>query len=489
MRNVFAATRTLGFPALVAFVFATITLAGAPRTEAGRTWEKTSFPSIQSEVGRIVAHPTDPDTIYVPTTHTPNPLGGSLPSADGLFRTVDGGDSWQSISDAVLLPSYNVSELAICASSPDVLYAATLMQGIFKSMDGGATWSDVSSGFSYGGQGFPNANWGVLSVAVDPGNPDKVYMSVAQVAGVDAMNPALDHPGFYYSHDGGVTWTANNAGLPARTDDASDGQARTAVASSIVVLPQKTRFVLVGMLDAHINLELFSGRTASTDARVFVSRQSGTDAFLDVSSGLPSGISQSPEVGFSLARVSTSSVQLRAATGSQPELWVSHLGLTVDTGLSETLAVTRSKGLFFTANGNWQARNQGLPYIASWTDPISTASNTIRFEDTVNTSPIALGPGSFSQVGLTGSLRSDQGVASSNDTKVYATNDRAVSNWKKNWDAGLDASPTLGYTEANARSLVFNADLTQAFASVIWTDDVETSPLSDDNGVYRLRVR
>lgn len=490
MKSVFLRSHIHRSLALAVLTFAAILLASVASAEAGRVWEKTSFPAIQSEVGRIVAHPTDPNTIYVPTTHTPNPIGGALPPADGVWRTVDGGDTWQSISDGVLLPEYNVAELAICRDAPQVMYAATLMQGIFKSVDGGQTWSDINAGFSYGVLGFPNPNWGVLSVAVDPGNPNDVYMSVAQIAGIDPMNPSIDHPGFFYSTDGGTTWIENNSGLPNRIDDASDGQSRTAVASSIVVVPQKTRFILLGMLDTHINLELFAGRTASTDGRVFVNGQSGTTGFVEVSSGLPSGIAQTPTVPLSIVRISTSALVLKVGTGSQPEIWASHLGLTLDSGFNgDTLVVTRNKGLSYTTNGNWAARNTGLPYIASWTDPASTAMNTIRYEDTVPTSGIALGPGSFSRVGIVGSLRSDQGDASSNATKVYATDDRGLPTWRKNWDSGLDTSPTLGYSEANASSLVFNANLTRAFAAVAWTDAVVTNPQTDDNGVYRLTVR
>ena len=460
-------------------------------SNAGRTWERTSFPgdTLSSEIGRIVAHPVDPDTIYVPTTQTPNPLATSVPPGDGLFRTTDGGDTWTSINDGVLLPQYNVAELAVCRDFPDVMYAATLQAGIFKTVDAGATWSDISGGFSFGGSGFPNAQWGVLSVAVDPTNPDKVYMSVAQISGLDEMNPSPDHPGFYYSQDGGATWIENNSGLPARFDDPGDSRSTTAVAASIAVLPQQPKVVLLGMLELDVNTVLFGGRNATSSGRMFVSRRSGTDSFVEVSSGLASDVTQSPEIGFSLARASLSTLVLTVESGDDIGIWASHTGLTFDLGLSETVAVTRGRGVYYTADGSWEARNDGLPFVASWVDPASTAGSEFRTENSIATGAVAVAPGALSRVGLVGALRSDQGDASSNATKVYATPRRAVPRWVQNWDAGLDVSPTLGYTEANAAFLAFNSDTSVAFAAISWSDDDVVATANDDDGIYRLVIR
>jgi len=458
---------------------------------AGRVWEKTAFPSgsIQSGIGKIVAHPVDPDTIYVPTTNAPDLFGKTIDPANGLWRTTDRGDTWTTINDGVLLTEHNISDLAICRAVPDVLYAGTIQAGIFRSMNGGQSWTDVSGGFEFEGAGFPNPRWGVLAVAVDPVDPDKVYISVAQVAGLDMGNPTPDHPGFFYSHDGGMTWTENNAGLPPRFDDASDGQSRTAVAASILVLPQQRRTLLLGMFDVHINTELFVDRTASTDGRIFANRHSGTTGFVEVSSGLPTRIEQSPEVGTSLARLSTSIMQLSVSTGSELNLWATHVGLTGDLGLDTNVAVTRSKGLFFTDDGTWEDRNGGLPFIELWVDNRSTGSNIIRFEDTYNMSSVAIAPGSLNRACLVGAQRSDMGNASTNATKVYATPRRGLPEWIQNWDGGLDQSPTLGYSEANASNLVINANVKHAFASVRWTDDDVTDTLPDDDGIYRVALR
>ncbi len=448
------------------------------------TWEQTSFTGdmIDSSMGRLLPHPTDPNKIYLATVNSIDFVSGSPSPADGLWMTSDKGVTWATINDGVLLVSYNIMDLAICTGNPDVMYAGTIEQGVFKTVDGGLNWTSVSSGL-----GFPNSDWAVMAVAVDPVDPDKVYISVAQVAGLDVFNLSPDHPGFFYSHNGGASWASNNSGLPPRYDSIWDGKSRTAAAGSIVIPPQAPNYVLLGMVDLSVNTALLFNKTASTDGRIFVNSNHGAGSFAEVSNGLPTGINQSPEISGSIARISSSIMMLSCSTGSNAMLWTNHTGLTFDLNLNdETIMTTRSKGVYFTQTGQWQARNSGLPYVASWTDNASTAGTTIRYIDTVHTGSVGMAPGNSSKICLVGSQRSDMGNASSNNTKVYASPSSGQPSWMKTWDAGLDVSPTYGYTEANAAIIAFNADMSCIFATIRWTDDVETNPLDGDNGVYRL---
>jgi len=457
---------------------------------AAYVWKPTAFSEdmIQSGMGRLVAHPTDPETVFLATLNVPDLLSGGIGPADGLWVSRDRGQTWTTLNDGVFLPAYNISDLAICRSNPKVMYAATIQEGIFKTVDGGQSWTDAGEGFQYGGQGFPNTAWGVMAVAVDPANPDRVYISVAQVGELELLNLSPSHPGFFYSLDGGITWIENNGGLPARYDSIWDGNSRTAVAASIIVPLRKPEFVILGMADLHVNTALLFGKTAETRGRIFVNTSAGAGSFTEVSSGLPAGIKQGPEIGGSLARVSSSTMMLTQSTGTSVDIWASHVALTFDLNLSEMLMVTRNKGLYYTRNGSWQERNAGLPYIAYWQDNSSTSEATIRFEDTYNMGTVAVGTGAASRICLAGSNRCDMGNAPSNNTKVYASASSGLPAWMKDWDKGLDASPTYGYTEANASIIAFNADMTCAFATVRWSDDNETAPLEGDNGVYRLDI-
>ena len=66
----------------------------------------------------------------------------------GLFRTFDGGASWQHLDG---LPNFKTIDVAIASLNPNIIIATTQPQyravndgGIWRSIDGGATWSQPS---------------------------------------------------------------------------------------------------------------------------------------------------------------------------------------------------------------------------------------------------------------------------------------------------------------------------------------------------------
>ena len=105
-------------------------------TDAGQNWEGRStglaFPLI---VGRLVFDP-GAQTLYLGTGYLSND------KANGLYRSTNGGVSWQSWSNG--LPRTDgaivfVQAIAIDPGNPSVLFAAT-GGGLFKSVNGGQTW-------------------------------------------------------------------------------------------------------------------------------------------------------------------------------------------------------------------------------------------------------------------------------------------------------------------------------------------------------------
>ena len=456
--------------------------------QSAYNWEQTSLTAtnFQASFGRLVAHPVDPNILFLCTISPLDPISGTPGLADGIWKTADLGNTWTVLSDSILLADYSILDLAISPAAPDTLMVATKEHGIFKSIDGGLTWVEINNGLP-----FPHANLSAVALASDPTDADKVYLSVAQTDGLDISNLSPSHPGFFWSHDGGNSWNSNNSGLPDRSDSLSDGNSRTAVPASISVLPQAPNYVLLGMAEVHVNtVLLFGSKVAKTSGKVFYSTTSGTGNFTEASAGLPADINQGISFGTSVARISSSIMILSNSTGGPIEIWGSHTGLTADVNLAGDLrAFNRGKGLSFTKNGNWQTRNAGLPYISSWTDPASTSSVTLKSIDCTPVGAVAVGVGNMQNAVMVGSLRSDQGSSSTNHTKIHASLNSATSGWAASWDAGLDNSPTLGYTEANAAGITFNSDMSYAFATIRWTDAAQSAPLPDDNGVYRLKLR
>jgi photosystem II stability/assembly factor-like uncharacterized protein len=116
----------------------------------------------------------------------------------GLFRSEDGGRSWQPIP---LLPA--PAHVDVMAVTPDprdraVLYVGTHEAGVLKTTDGGRTWAAVNAGL-----GGPD----VHGLAVDPSAPGKLHAAV--------RGPG---EGVYRTTDGGARWT--------RVDDGPGGEVK-----------------------------------------------------------------------------------------------------------------------------------------------------------------------------------------------------------------------------------------------------------------------
>ena len=81
---------------------------------------------------------------------------------DGVFRTKNGGNSWERISPASLAEVKNIESIAVDPKNPDVVYAGTWHLA-WKTADGGANWHHINKGMIDDSD--------VFSVIVDSTNP------------------------------------------------------------------------------------------------------------------------------------------------------------------------------------------------------------------------------------------------------------------------------------------------------------------------------
>jgi photosystem II stability/assembly factor-like uncharacterized protein len=164
--------------------------------DRGRTWDFIGLPE-SGAIGSIVVHPDDPDLVYVAA------LGHIFGKNEerGIFRSTDGGATWEGV--LVLNDSTGASDLVMDPSNPRVLYAGmwraerkpwTLISGaeeggVYKSVDGGDSWTRLENGL-------PEGKIGKVGLAVSPADPDRVW----------AMVEANPGNGLYRSDDGGESW-------------------------------------------------------------------------------------------------------------------------------------------------------------------------------------------------------------------------------------------------------------------------------------------
>lgn len=232
-----ARASVLGDEAISSVVFTPDGTAFAGARSAG-LWQSTNgglewtFLDLTSPnwVSALAVHPIDGAEIWA----------GVRASAASLYRSEDGGASWQSVGPPVD-PFEGCAGIAFNAGSPDNVYAACGSPGrVWVSTDGGASWTDRTVGlpsmnvfdvahdgsriFVGGSSGLyassdDGLSWNALhdgiwpsfttlAVAVDPGDPNVVY------AGSDRSS------GVHRSTDGGANWEIAIAGTEKLTVNA-----------------------------------------------------------------------------------------------------------------------------------------------------------------------------------------------------------------------------------------------------------------------------
>jgi photosystem II stability/assembly factor-like uncharacterized protein len=172
--------------------------------DGGRTWQKVLFRSNDLGAVDLTFDPGSARTIYASLWNTRRPPWSVYPPSygpgSGLFKSTDGGDTWQPLTRG--LPSEGVGRIgvSISASRPSRVYAIADAKdgGLYRSDDGGAAFAKVSGDPRIWGRG-----WYFGKVTADPKNADLVYVS---------------NTGVYRSRDGGRTFGEPFKGSPGGDD-------------------------------------------------------------------------------------------------------------------------------------------------------------------------------------------------------------------------------------------------------------------------------
>jgi photosystem II stability/assembly factor-like uncharacterized protein len=173
--------------------------------DSGETWRKLPDPNMPTRcvmpfacrVMRMAQHPSKPGTIFAAL------------EVGGVMRTTDGGESWTDCSTDLIrlaqkphLKSKIVSDtsdegmldghaIAISAADPDAVIVAVRM-GLFRTADGGRTWQDMEVGR------FSPTTYG-RDIQVSASDPNTLYSALSVAA-------ASKDGAVYRSQDKGNTW-------------------------------------------------------------------------------------------------------------------------------------------------------------------------------------------------------------------------------------------------------------------------------------------
>ncbi len=169
---------------------------------------------------QLLIDPLTPATLYAVT-------GPHYEGSGAVYRSSNRGDDWTAVTTG--LPETGVTVLAIDRSTPRALYAGT-RDGVFKTIDGGDSW--VAANFG--------AHTRIEALAIDPGEPQVLYAgtgagvlkssdagaswfsaglqdTAVTAFAIDPLDPSIVYAGtsdgVFKSMDGGDPWEPFNTGL------------------------------------------------------------------------------------------------------------------------------------------------------------------------------------------------------------------------------------------------------------------------------------
>ncbi len=170
--------------------------------DAGETWERKLFINDTTACIDLVVNSNDSDIVYAAMWERVRyPWGRQYAGGNsGIYRSKDGGETWDELTDG--LPVTERDDLgriglAISKSNPDILYATftydevrNFFHSMYRTADGGDTWERVEDGDLL--DVYVSFGWYFGNVRVHPENPQQVY-----TMGVD----------LYRSTNNGNSWT------------------------------------------------------------------------------------------------------------------------------------------------------------------------------------------------------------------------------------------------------------------------------------------
>jgi photosystem II stability/assembly factor-like uncharacterized protein len=171
-------------------------------TDGGTSWKPVTDHKIHSSsVGAVAVSESNPDIVYIGMGEVQ--LRGNIMQGDGVYRSPDGGKTWESMG---LANTQAIGRIRIDRKNPDLVYVAALGKpsapsadrGVYRSENGGKSWQKIL---------FRNDSTGAVDLVIDPNNPKILFASMWQAYRIPwKMSSGGAGSGLFRSTDGGDTW-------------------------------------------------------------------------------------------------------------------------------------------------------------------------------------------------------------------------------------------------------------------------------------------
>ncbi|MEO0470935.1 MAG: glycosyl hydrolase [Bacteroidota bacterium] len=169
--------------------------------DGGQTWKNISDGFFGGSVGAVAVAQSDNNVIYVGGGE--KTVRGNVSYGYGIWKSVDAGKTWSQMG---LKDSRHISRIRIHPDNPDLVYAAVMgdlyksseERGIYRSKDGGQNWERIH---------FANADAGAVDLTFDPTNPRILYASTWRIRRTPySLSSGGDGSDLWKSTDGGDNW-------------------------------------------------------------------------------------------------------------------------------------------------------------------------------------------------------------------------------------------------------------------------------------------
>lgn len=182
--------------------------------DGGRTWDNVSDGYFGGSIGAIAVAESDNNVLYAGGGE--KTVRGNVSSGYGVWKSVDAGKTWTASG---LTTSRHISRIAIHPKDHQTAYAAVMgniykptdERGVFKTTDGGRSWKKIL---------FSNENSGAVDFKLDPNNPRIMYASTWRVQRTPySLSSGGEGSALWKSTDSGESWKeiSKNKGFPTDT--------------------------------------------------------------------------------------------------------------------------------------------------------------------------------------------------------------------------------------------------------------------------------
>ena len=166
-------------------------------TDGGATWSQVNTGLTDLAVQVLTISQSSPTTLYA---------GGIT---GGMFKTTNSGTSWSQVNTGITEVGKNIQAIAVKTNDPNTVVIAVYdgvnnaTTGVYKTTDGGNSWNAAVGGIL-------SLNHNFLSLAATPAAPNTLYLGGTFVASTYGVH-------IYKSYNFGTTWIDISNGIDTTT--------------------------------------------------------------------------------------------------------------------------------------------------------------------------------------------------------------------------------------------------------------------------------